>query len=107
MGPDSRSISVSQLVNRRYRMPPPSKRLGRKDAVPEVISPSMPCSAHPVVVPRSSASITRLARTTGRRSGIASRLEVARVRSAMGGLLFWLAARVEDDGGLVLGGTGP
>src|SRR5690606_19397783 len=64
-------------------------------------------SAQPVVVPRSSASIARLARTAGARSGIASRRCVARVRSAMGGLLFWLAARVEDDGGLALGGTWP
>src|SRR6056297_4142537 len=88
-------------------MPPPSKRPGRKDTVPEVIRPSAPCRAHPVVVPRSSASKVRSARCATGRSGIALRCEVARVGSAMGGLLFWLAARVEDDGGLVLGGTGP
>src|SRR5688572_957476 len=87
-------------------MPPPSNRPGRKDTVPEVISPSVPWSAQPVAVPRSRASIALLAGATGGRSGIASRREVARVRSAMGGLLFWLAARVEGDGGLVLGGTG-
>ena len=36
-------------------MPPPSKRLGRKVMVPEVIAPSPERSAQPVVVPRSSA----------------------------------------------------
>jgi hypothetical protein len=38
--------------------------------------------------------------------GVAPRLASARVVSAMSGLLFWLAARVEDDGGHVLGGVG-
>src|SRR6056297_1754425 len=107
IGPDNRSNSPSQFVKRRYRIPPPSNRPLRNDAVPLVISPSAPCSAQPVVVPRSSASNVRSARKAGGRSGIASCIAVARVRSAMGGLLFWLAARVEDDGGLVLGGTGP
>jgi len=31
--------------------------------------------------------------------GVAPAAALDRVRSAMGGLLFWLAARVEDDGG--------
>ena len=38
--------------------------------------------------------------------GVAPTSALARVRSAMGGLLFWLAAQVEDDGGHVLGGAG-
>jgi len=36
-------------------MPPPSKRPGRKQTVPVVMSPSWPRKAQPVVVPRSSA----------------------------------------------------
>src|SRR6056297_2257363 len=88
-------------------MPPPSNRPGRKDTVPLVISPSAPCRAQPVVVPRSSASNVRSARKAGGRSGIASCILVARVRSAMGGLLFRLAARVEDDGGFRAWRCGP
>src|SRR6056297_3101124 len=64
-------------------MPPPSKRPGRKDTIPLVISPSAPCRAQPVVVPRSSASKVRSARKAGGRSGIASCIRVVRVASAI------------------------
>ncbi len=48
-------ISVSHRLKRRKRMPPPSKRCGRKLSDPLVTWPSLPRSAQPVVVPRSRA----------------------------------------------------
>src|SRR3712207_6227094 len=46
-------------------MPPPSKRPGRKAIVPEVIPPSRPRSAQPVLVPRSRARTARGPRAGG------------------------------------------
>lgn len=53
-------------------MPPPSKRPGRKDVVPEVIRPSWLRKAQPVVVPRSRA-----------RMQVAERHPCSRCRSAV------------------------
>jgi hypothetical protein len=55
--------------------------------------------AQPVVVPRSRARIVREGSAGIGIFGVAPMSALARVRSAMGGLLFWWAARVEDDGG--------
>src|SRR5690606_36018139 len=88
-------------------MPPPSKRPGRSDSVPLVIRPSASRNAQPVVVPRSRARMGRWGVIAKGSAGIALRSAMRRVGSAMIGLLLGLAGLVEDDGGLVLGGTGP
>jgi len=66
-------------------MPPPSKRLGRKETVPLWTAPSISCSAQPVVVPRSSArrapggAVVPIADALASRSATGRRVEAMEV----------------------------
>ena len=60
MPPDSIAVSTSQSVKRRYRIPPPSYRRGRKSCVPDWIWLEAVRTAQPVVEPRSRAKMVSL-----------------------------------------------
>src|SRR5262245_57246923 len=100
----SAAMPCSQPRKRKYRMPPPSYRLGRNDVLPLSMLPSASRIAHPVVVPRSRDRIAPegAARPVG--GGLASASGRIRVVEAI------MVSERDDCGqggdGLVLGGAG-